>query len=102
MTKIKFEDRSAFEVMVRFSNYVNNLNREFEQFEIELFEDVYDLLVQKTDRIEALEGEIADMPPAERRTGPIPEEKHASAQQQALYEAALGKLTPEERRILGL
>jgi hypothetical protein len=38
----------------------------------------------------------------ERRTGPKPEEKHASAQQQALYEAALAKLTPEERRILGL
>jgi hypothetical protein len=28
--------------------------------------------------------------------------EQAQAQQQALYEAALGKLTPEERRILGL
>jgi hypothetical protein len=38
----------------------------------------------------------------ERRTGPKPEEKYASDQQKALYEAALAKLTPEERRILGL
>jgi hypothetical protein len=29
-------------------------------------------------------------------------EEQAQAQQQALYEAALAKLTPEERRILGL